>query len=289
MGKRLGKGLDAFGFDASMLEELTPTEHEEVQQIPIDQCRPNPYQPRKTFHADSIEELKDSILEYGIIQPLVARKSIKGYEIVVGERRYRAAKEAGLETIPVIVKELTDERMMEIALLENLQREDLTPIEEAQAYKNLITELNITQEELSKRLGKSRSHIANMVRLLSLPDSVIAYVNNGELSMGQGRALLGLKDKKLIKEVVKEILEKNLNVRQVEQLIQQLNEEEKTKKTKPTRKKREKDIFIQETESVLREQLGTAVSINKGKNKGKIVIEFYNDDDLERIVSMLNK
>src|SRR5690625_2715169 len=214
MAKRLGKGLDA----------LIPNIDEDkdvIQEISIELCRPNPYQPRKTFHADSIEELKESILEYGIIQPLVARKSIKGYEIVVGERRLRAAKEAKLETIPVIVKDLTDERMMEVALLENLQREDLTPIEEAEAYKNLITELEITQEELSKRLGKSRSHIANMVRLLSLPDHVISYVNNGELSMGHARALLGIKDQSKVTEIAKRVIKEKLNVRQVEQLIQE--------------------------------------------------------------------
>lgn len=165
MAKGLGKGLNAL-----FLNENEQEEAGSIEEIAITECRPNPYQPRKTFHADAIEEMKESILEYGIIQPLVARKSIKGYEIVVGERRFRAAKEAGLKTIPVIVKELTDEKMMEIALLENLQREDLTPIEEAHAYANLMTELKITQEELSRRLGKSRPHIANMVRLLSLPD-----------------------------------------------------------------------------------------------------------------------
>jgi len=286
VGKRLGKGLDAFGFDPGVLDDLSPTDHEEVQQIPIDECRPNPYQPRKTFHADSIEELKESILEYGIIQPLVARKSIKGYEIVVGERRLRAAKEAKLETIPVIVKDLTDERMMEVALLENLQREDLTPIEEAEAYKNLITELEITQEELSKRLGKSRSHIANMVRLLSLPDHVISYVNNGELSMGHARALLGIKDQSKVTEIAKRVIKEKLNVRQVEQLIQEeSNNKPKKRKRKP--KVEKKDIFLQEKESVLREHFGTAVHISKGKNKGKIEIEFYTNEDLERIIELL--
>lgn len=189
MGKRLGKGLDAFFTDINEDEET-------ILEVNITDLRPNPYQPRKNFQADAIDELKQSILEYGIIQPLVVRKGIKGYEIVAGERRFRAAKEAGLSTVPVIVKELNDHKMMEIALLENLQREDLTPIEEANAYANLMNELNITQEELSKRLGKSRSHIANMVRLLSLPDQIIAYINNGELSMGHGRTLLGLKDQK---------------------------------------------------------------------------------------------
>ncbi|WP_087973917.1 ParB/RepB/Spo0J family partition protein [Oceanobacillus rekensis] len=279
MAKGLGKGLNAFFPDIEKQEEDVS-----VQEIAITECRPNPYQPRKTFHADAIEELKESILEYGIIQPLIARKSIKGYEIVVGERRFRAAKEAGLKTIPVVVKDLTDERMMEIALLENLQREDLTPIEEAHAYANLMSELKITQEELSKRLGKSRSHIANIVRLLSLPEQVVAYINNGELSMGHGRALLGLKDKDKIIPMVHKIRQEKLNVRQVEKLIIELNERPVKKKEKP-----KKDVFITERESALRERLGTAVNIHQGKRKGKIEIEFYNEDDLNRIIEFLDK
>lgn len=285
MGKRLGRGLGAFGLEPVLSDVLKTDGNETILEIPIDQCRPNPYQPRKTFHVDSIEELKESILEYGIIQPLIVRESIKGFEIVVGERRFRAAKEAGLETIPAIVKELTDERMMELALLENLQREDLTPIEEATAYKNLMTELNITQAELSKRLGKSRSYIANMVRLLTLPDQIVAYINNGELSMGHGRTLLSLKDKTKIQAVVAKIRSENLNVRQLEKLIQQLN----NKQAKPKHKREDpkKDIFLKEKESILREHLGTGVNIQRGKNKGKIEIEFYTNNDLQRIIELL--
>src|SRR5690625_673841 len=159
--------------------------------ISINQCRPNPYQPRKTFDADAIEELKVSILEYGIVQPLILRKSIKGYEIVAGERRYRAAKEAGLKEVPAIVKEFDDKKMMEIALLENLQREDLTIIEEAIAYKNLMEELELTQEDLSNKLDKSRSHIANTIRLLTLHTENVDSINNRELSIEHGRVLLG--------------------------------------------------------------------------------------------------
>ncbi|NBJ69796.1 MULTISPECIES: ParB/RepB/Spo0J family partition protein [Clostridia] len=276
MAKGLGKGINAF------FPEVEESQDDIIEEIAIAECRPNPYQPRKTFHADAIEELKESILEYGIIQPLIVRRSIKGYEIVVGERRYRAAKEAGLEKIPVIIKDLSDNKMMELALLENLQREDLTPIEEAHAYANLMNELKITQEELSKRLGKSRSHIANMVRLLSLPESVIAYINNGELSMGHGRAILGLKDKTKLQPLIKKIRKEKLNVRQVEKLIVQLNEKPVKKKEKP-----QKDIFLQERESFLRERFGTAVTIQRGKRKGKIEIEFYNDNDLQRIIDTL--
>src|SRR5699024_7664760 len=222
MAKGLGKGINAF-FPPELEEETEDI----IQEIPVKECRPNPYQPRKTFHADAIEELKESILQHGIIQPLIVRESIKGYEIVVGERRFRAAKDAEFTTIPVIVKELTDDKMMELALLENLQREDLTPIEEAHAYANLMNGMNITQEELSQRLGKSRSHIANIVRLLSLPDQVVAYINNGELTMGHGRALLGLKDKEQLIPLVNKIRKEKLNVRQVEQLIIQLNKKPK--------------------------------------------------------------
>lgn len=276
MAKRLGKGLDAF------FPDITETDDEVIKQLPVSECRPNPYQPRKTFDADSIDELKDSILEYGIIQPLIVRKVIKGYEIVVGERRFRAAKEADLKEVPVVVKELTDERMMELALLENLQREDLTPIEEAHAYANLMQELKLTQEDLSKRLGKSRSHIANIVRLLTLPNQVISSINNGELSMGHGRTLLALKDEAKIIPLVKKIREEKLNVRQVEKLVNDLNESPKEKKQKP-----EKDIFLVERESVLRDRFGTGVKIERGKRKGKIEIEFYTDDDLERIITIL--
>ncbi|SHG72392.1 ParB/RepB/Spo0J family partition protein [Ornithinibacillus halophilus] len=276
MARGLGRGLDAF------FPETEETKDDAVQKISIKDCRPNPYQPRKTFDTEAIEELKESIMEYGIIQPLIVRKSIKGYEIVVGERRFRAAKEAGLTEIPVMVKELTDEKMMELALLENLQREDLSVIEEAQAYANLMDKLNVTQEELSRRLGKSRSHIANMVRLLGLPEQVIAYINNGELSMGHGRALLGLKDKNHMIPLVNKIRNEKLNVRQVEQLIIQLNTKQPKKKEKP-----KKDIFLQERESILRERFGTHVNITKGKRKGKIEIEFYSEDDLERILETM--
>ncbi|WP_277679796.1 ParB/RepB/Spo0J family partition protein [Gracilibacillus dipsosauri] len=275
MVRGLGKGLDV------LLPDLS--DEETIKEIPLRQIRPNPYQPRKTFQADAIEELKESIVQHGVLQPIILRKSIKGYEIVVGERRFRAAKEAGLEVIPAVVRELTDEQMMELALLENLQREDLTPIEEAQAYQQLINELGITQEELSKRLGKSRPHIANLVRLLSLPESVCALINNRELSMGHGRALLGLKDKEKIPAVVERIRKEHLNVRQVEMLIQQLNE--KVVKKKP--KKEKKDIFLQAKENELRELFGTNVIIQKGKRKGKIEIEFFNQDDLERILNLL--
>lgn len=280
MARGLGKGINAFFPELNEGEEVLDAQ---VVEVELSKCRPNPYQPRKTFQVEAIEELKQSILTYGIIQPLLVRESVKGFEIIAGERRYRAAKEAGLMTVPVIVKEMDDQRMMELALLENLQRENLTPIEEAQAYVNLMKAHNLTQEDLAKKLGKSRPHIANLVRLLQLPAQVTAMINNGELSMAHGRTLLGLKDKALLDKVVKKITTDQLNVRQVEQLIQTLNQEKEVK----TKQKPKKDIFIIEQEQILRQQFGTSVKINQGKKKGKIEIEYYNTKDLQRIIDLL--
>jgi len=280
VARGLGKGINAF------FPELDTQEDDANQIIELDitELRPNPYQPRKSFQVEAIEELKNSIIEYGIIQPLLVRKVIKGYEIIAGERRYRAAKEANLEKIPVIVKELNDQKMMELALLENLQRENLTPVEEAQAYVNLMKSYQLTQEELSKKLGKSRPHIANHVRLLQLPTQAIAMLNSGELSMGHGRALLSLKNKAKIKDVIAKITKEKLNVRQVEQLVHQLNET----KSRPSKSRTKKDVFIVQFEDKLRERLGTGVKIVQGKNKGKIEIEFFNQDELNRIVELLD-
>ncbi|WP_017471590.1 ParB/RepB/Spo0J family partition protein [Amphibacillus jilinensis] len=280
MARGLGKGINAFFPE---LEEEETSQDEKILQVELSQCRPNPYQPRKTFQVEAIEELKNSILEYGIIQPLLVRESIKGFEIIAGERRYRAAKEAGLETVPVIIKEMNDQKMMELALLENLQRENLTPIEEAQAYVNLMKSYDLTQDDLAKKLGKSRPHIANLVRLLHLPAQVTAMINNGELTMGHGRAILGLKDKEKLNPLIKKITTEKLNVRQVELLIQQLNDKKPHDKTP----KIKKDIFIAERETHLRDFLGTNVKIHKGKKKGKIEIDFFNNEDLDRIIDML--
>lgn len=281
MARGLGKGINAFFPE---LNENEAVKEGQVVEVELTKCRPNPYQPRKTFQVEAIEELKQSILTYGIIQPLLVRESVKGFEIIAGERRYRAAKEAGLETVPVIIKDMDDQRMMELALLENLQRENLTPIEEAQAYVNLMKSYSLTQEDLAQKLGKSRPHIANLVRLLQLPAQVTAMINNGELSMGHGRALLGLKDKEALDNIVKKITTEKLNVRQVEQLIQSLNEVKETKK----KAKPKKDIFVAEQERLLRQRFGTSVKINQGKKKGKIEIEYYNNKDLERIIELLN-
>lgn len=277
MAKALGKGLNAFFSDAS--------KEENVQELKIKDLRPNPYQPRKTFQQDAIDELRDSILEHGILQPLVVRKSIKGYEIVVGERRFRAAKAAKLETVPAVVRDLSEQQMMELAVLENLQREDLNPIEEGQAYQTLMEKLKLTQEEVSKRLGKSRPHVANYVRLLSLPPVIQELISTGIISMGHGRALLGLRQKAKLQVLVDKVINEGLNVRQLEKLIQQLNENVSRETKKPEKKK---NVFLQEREHTLRERFGTTVNIKQNKNKGKIEIEFFSQEDLERILEMLD-
>ncbi|MBU7594134.1 ParB/RepB/Spo0J family partition protein [Metabacillus halosaccharovorans] len=280
MARGLGKGINALFTNVEVGQE------ESVQEIKIKEIRPNPYQPRKVFEQDAINELKESILQHGILQPIIVRKSIKGFEIVVGERRYRAAKEAKLTVIPAVVRNLTEQQMMELALLENLQREDLSPIEEAQAYQKLMEQLNVTQEALAKRLGKSRPHIANHVRLLTLPQKIQQLIAEGKLSMGHGRTLLGLKNKEKLNALVEKVMKEQLNVRQLEQIIQQLNNSvpRETKKKKP-----EKDVFIKERETFLQEYFGTSVTISKQKKKGKIEIEFFSQEDLNRILELLDR
>ncbi|MDQ0482070.1 ParB/RepB/Spo0J family partition protein [Guptibacillus hwajinpoensis] len=273
----LGKGINAF-FPSQK-------EDETVKEIPIKELRPNPYQPRKVFNSDAIEELSASIKTFGVLQPLIVRQSIKGFEIVVGERRYRASLEAGLKTVPAVVKELTDRKMMEIALIENLQRENLNPIEEAVAYQKLMKETDVTQEELSSRLGKSRSHLANFLRLLQLPNEVQEYISEGKLTMGHGRAILGLKKKEARKALADRVLKEKMNVRQLEQLITQLNQSV----SRETKRGDKPDPFLKAKENSLRERFGTSVSIKKSKKKGKIEIEFFSEEDLNRILEVLEK
>lgn len=283
MPKALGKGLDAF-FPVTFSDELDNA----VEHVSLKELRPNPYQPRKQFNDQSLEELAQSIKEHGIIQPLVVRKSIKGYDIVVGERRYRAAKKAGLTKAPVVIKEFSDKEMMQIALIENLQRENLNPIEEATAYKKLMSGLNITQEELAKKLGKSRPHVANHLRLLQLNQSIQNLIEDGKLSMGHGRALVGLKNKKHLTPLVDKIIKEQMNVRQLESLIQRLNHHV----PRETSKKKEWVMppELKEKVSGLREKFGTPVKIRPGKSreKGRIEMDYYSPDDLYRLLDLLD-
>ena len=279
MSKGLGKGLQAFFPD-----QLNDKE-DKVEQVSIKDLRSNPYQPRKSFSEEAIAELADSISEHGILQPIMARKSIKGYEIVVGERRFRAAQKAGLKKVPVVVRDFDEQKMMELALIENIQREDLNPIEEAIAYEKLMEHLSLTQEQLAKRVGKSRPHIANHLRLLQLPAVVQQFISDGKLSMGHGRALLGLKDKQKLSTLLEKVLQEKLSVREVEALVNQLNEHV-PRETK--RKKVHLSPFLKARQDALRTRLGTSVAIKPGKRKGKIEIDYFSEEDLERIVQLLN-
>lgn len=277
MAKGLGKGINAL-FPGESLSET-----EKITQLSIGQLRTNPYQPRKVFDDTALQELSESIKEHGILQPVVVRKKGNNFELVVGERRFRAAKLAKLEEVPAIIKELNDQQMMELAILENLQREDLTPIEEAEAYQKLMEALSLTQEQLAFRLGKSRPHIANHVRLLALPEKVREMISDKKLTMGHGRTLLGLRSKKLIPETAEKVVKEGLNVRQLENLVQRLNEDVPRETIE-----KKKDLFIEEKQSELRDRFGTSVQIKKTKNKGKIEIEFFSEEDLERILELLN-
>ena len=278
----LGKGINAF-FPANEVQEESV-----LQEIKIKDLRPNPYQPRKVFTEEAIQDLKASIEEHGIIQPLIVRKGLKGYDIVAGERRYRAAIEAKLKTVPAVVKKLTDKQMMQVALIENLQREDLNPIEEAVAYKKLMEELDFTQEELAKKLGKSRPHIANHLRLLQLNPAIQLIISEGKLSMGHGRALLGLKDKSKLTALVDKVIKEELNVRALESLIQKLNQNVPRETLK--KEKIKLDPILKDKENYLKQKFGTSVQIKPSKKgKGKIEIEFYSGEDLTRVLELLEE
>ncbi|EMF2334276.1 ParB/RepB/Spo0J family partition protein [Listeria monocytogenes] len=277
MAKGLGKGINA-------LFNNVDTNEETVQNIAIKEIKPNPYQPRKIFDAKAINELRDSIKIHGVLQPIILRNTDKGYEIVVGERRYRAAKEAKLKEIPAVVRDLTEEEMMELSVIENLQREDLSPLEEAESYQFLMKKLGLTQAKLAERVGKSRPYIANFVRLLTLPEEVQVMLRDGSLSAGHGRVLLGLKLKKNIVPTAKKAVAQGLTVRQLEDVINNLNKNVSRETIKPARV----PIFIRESESQLRDKFGTAVSIKRRDKKGKIEIEFLSDDDLDRILEILD-
>ncbi|EHN9159521.1 ParB/RepB/Spo0J family partition protein [Listeria monocytogenes] len=277
MAKGLGKGINA-------LFNNVDTNEETVQNIAIKDIKPNPYQPRKIFDTKAINELRDSIKIHGVLQPIILRNTDKGYEIVVGERRFRAAKEAKLKEIPAVVRDLTEEEMMELSVIENLQREDLSPLEEAESYQFLLKKLGLTQAKLAERVGKSRPYIANFVRLLTLPEEVQVMLRDGSLSAGHGRVLLGLKLKKNIIPTAKKAVAQGLTVRQLEDVVNNLNENVSRETIKPARV----PIFIRESESQLRDKFGTAVSIKRRDKKGKIEIEFLSDDDLDRILEILD-
>lgn len=268
-------------------QRITKTKDEQIKQIDISDIKPNPYQPRKTFDENHLNDLADSIKQYGILQPIVLRKTVQGYYIVVGERRFRASKIAGLKYVSAIIKDLTDEDMMELAVIENLQREDLNAIEEAESYQRLMTDLKITQQEVAKRLSKSRPYIANMLRLLHLPKKIADMVKDGRLTSAHGRTLLAIKDEQQMLRLAKRVVKERWSVRYLENHVNELknvsskSETDKVDITKPK--------FIKQQERQLREQYGAKVDISIKKSVGKISFEFESQDDFVRIIEQLNR
>ncbi|MCC5467449.1 ParB/RepB/Spo0J family partition protein [Pelosinus baikalensis] len=278
----LGRGLDAL-FSSSKGVDAEPL----IKSVSISEIIPNKFQPRRIFDETALLELVSSISQYGVLQPLVVRKSNNIYELVAGERRLRASQQAGLKEIPVIIKDYTDREMTEISLIENIQREDLNAIEEALAYRRLMDEFSLTQEEVAKKIGRSRSVIANMVRLLNLHPKVQDYVSRGTLSMGQSRPLLALETLELQLEAAEIIIENDLSARDAEELVKRLSEKKKPAKQQP-KNVEEKNFFVTEAEDRLKMILGTQVKIKEGKFKSKIEIEFSSSEDLERILEVLS-
>jgi len=275
----LGRGLDA------LIPTTEVQENEQVATVALKDITPNKFQPRRVFDKEALLELTQSIKQYGVLQPIVLRKTLTGYELVAGERRWRASQQAGLTEIPAVVREYTDSEMTEIALIENLQRENLNPIEEAMAYRRLMDEFGLTQEEVARKIGRSRSHIANFVRLLNLQSLVQEYVSRGTLSMGQARPLLALENGELQIEAAEIIIAEDLSARDAEELVKRLAVAPRTGKqqTSPA----PKEIFVVEAEDRLKLILGTQVKIKPGKLKSKIEIEFYSAEDLDRIIDVL--
>ncbi len=284
--RALGKGLEQLfdlenlntghmsNFEKQIYEDA---KGEEVTEINLDELRPNPYQPRQVFDEDALNELAASIKEHGVFQPIIVKKSIKGYEIIAGERRVRASKKAGKKTIPALIRQFTDDQMAEIALLENLQRENLNVLEEAKAYKSLIEKLNITQEELAKKVSKSRSHITNIIGLLRLPEEVQKLIEQRKITMGHARVLSKLEDKEEIIKLANDIANMNISVRELEKMSNKAPRSHEISK-KP------KNNEYRYVEDLLRDKLDTKIKI---KDK-KLVISFTNDADLNRILEILN-
>lgn len=294
----LGRGLDALFADVPVTapetnkkaekkekEEVTEAAAEDrVNYIKIHEIMPNVNQPRKTFNEDKIEELADSIREHGIIQPIVVRKKKKGYEIVAGERRWRAAMKAGLAEVPCLLKELTDEQNMLIAIIENMQREDLNPIEEAEGLHQMVSTFGLTQEQVSKSVGKSRPYITNALRLLKLPEYIREKLAEGVISAGHGRTLITVEDEDLRRQLFDKIVAEGLSVRETEKLVAELG---KPAKKKPAKKLKNPDTAHVEEE--LKVILGTKVNIVEKGKKGKIEIECYSRDELNRLIELLKK
>ena len=298
--KGLGKGLGAiFGEDIvkESNEELTkvkrslPAEEEETKgslMVKISLIEPNRDQPRKDFNEEELQELAESIKNYGVLQPLLVQKKGTSYELIAGERRWRAAKLAGLKEVPVVLREYSKQQAMEIALIENVQRADLNPIEEAQAYQQLVKEFHLTQEEIAARVSKNRATITNAMRLLKLDEEIQNLLIKGAISSGHARAILSLEDKQLQKKAAKEVLDKRLSVRETEKLVKRLARASAEKNERNEKKDDALALIFQNLEERMKTIMGTKVSIhNKDRNKGRIEIEYYSEAELERIVEMI--
>lgn len=285
--RALGRGLEELFYnepiDYNKVEEkiITETPKEEITMVNIDELRSNPYQPRKVFDQNALEELATSIKEHGVIQPIIIKRSIKGYEIIAGERRVKASKIAGLKEIPAIIRDFTDSEMMEIALLENLQRENLSAIEESMAYEKLLTALSLTQDQLAKRLGKSRSHITNMLGLLTLPEEVKEMIQEKKLTMGHARVISKLEDKEQQISLAKKVEESSISVHDLEELTKSNEKFVRTHEIKKIKSDFNEYQYIQEE---LCDKLGTKVKIKNNK----IEISFVNGSDLNRLLEIMN-
>ena len=292
--KGLGKGLDSLITDNKSMKSVTSEKTVEskedaaaksgVQVMKINEVEPNRDQPRKNFDEDAILELSDSIKQFGVLQPLLVRKRKDYYEIIAGERRWRAAKLAGVKEVPVIEKEYTDQEILEIGLIENIQRENLNPIEEAIAYKRLLEEFNLKQDEVAERVSKSRTAVTNSMRLLKLSDKVQQMIIDDMISTGHARALLAIDDPELQYTLANKIFDEKLSVRETEKLVKEIKNPKKPKEKKPVAN----SFIYQDLEEKMKSVFGTKVSIaSKGKGKGKIEIEYYSDDELEHLFDMM--
>ncbi len=276
MKKGLGKGLGALITSAD-----TTSDETFVKEIKINEIEPNANQPRKSFDNEKLVQLSESIKQHGVVQPIIVKKEENTYKIIAGERRWRAARLAGLTSVPVVVRDVSNKQVMEMALIENIQREDLNPIEEAEAYERLMKEYNLTQEEISNTVGKSRPAIANSLRLLNLNGKLKAYVINEEISSGHARALLAIDDVKLQEKIAEEIIDKELNVRETEKIIKKmLSKDKKPKQAKLTEE-------LADIEDKLKNIFGTKVKLLSNNKKGKIMIEYYSNEELERILELV--
>ncbi len=276
----LGKGLGA------LIPEIAPDKEEQKDYFfcDIDLIRPNRFQPRLNFAEEDLQELTDSIRTQGILQPLLVRKDEGGYELIAGERRLRAAKRARLTQVPVVIKRVKDDKLLELAIVENIQRENLNPIEEAEAYHQLITQLNLTQDQASARVGKSRSTVANLLRLRQLPDQIKDSIKDGSLSMGHARAILGAEESPRQLAAWRAVVAKGLSVRQTEALVRRLKSE---KKKPQVSRNRTEEIYLSGLAEDLSRHFGTKITIKKDGQKGKVEIEFYSNDDLDRLIRRL--